>query len=121
MVQSAHGSHVALGTVFIGGLLVIVAVLLAIEVKALLIGQGVEKHIRDRMRTFLQERSEIEELYNFLSLQMGPDVMIAVKAKMRPTGSEVELLNAINRVEREFRETFTMTTWLFFEPDNSDA
>jgi hypothetical protein len=51
---------------------------------------------------------------------MGPDAMIAVKAKMRPTGSEDELINAINRVERDFRETFPMTTWLFFEPDNAD-
>ena len=111
----------AIGTVIIGALLIIVAVLLAIEVKALLIGQGVEKHVRENMQTFLQQRPEIDELYNFLSLQMGPDAMIAVKARMRPTGSENELINAINRVEREFRLAFPMTTWLFFEPDNSDV
>ncbi len=111
----------AIGTVIIGGLLIVVAVLLAIEVKALLIGQGVEKHVRENMQTFLQQRPEIDELYNLLSLQMGPDAMIAVKARMRPTGSENELINAINRVEREFRLAFPMTTWLFFEPDNSDV
>jgi len=111
----------AIGTVIIGGLLIVVAVLLAIEVKALLIGQGVERHVRENMQTFLQQRPEIDELYNFLSLQMGPDAMIAVKARMRPTGSENELINAINRVEREFRLAFPMTTWLFFEPDNSDV
>ena len=110
----------AIGTIFIGGLLIVVAILLAIEVKALLIGQGVESHVRDNMRTFLQQRTEIDELYNFLSLQMGPDAMIAVKARMRPTGSEDELINAINRVEREFKDAFPITTWLFFEPDNSD-
>ncbi len=111
----------AIGTIIIGALLIVVAVLLAIEVKALLIGQGVEKHVREKMRAFLQQRPEIDELYKLLSLQMGPDAMIAVKARMRPTGSENELINAINRVERDFREAFPVITWLFFEPDNSDA
>ena len=111
----------AIGTVCIGALLVVVAILLAIEVKALLIGQGVESQVRDRMQSFLQQRPEIDAVYNFLSLQMGPDAMIAIKAKMRPTGSEDELIKAINRVERDFREAFPITTWLFFEPDNSDG
>jgi hypothetical protein len=39
---------------------------------------------------------------------------------MRPTGSEDKLMDAINKVEREFREVFPMATWLFFEPDNKD-
>ena len=51
---------------------------------------------------------------------MGPDAMVAVKARMRPTGSEDELINAINRVERDFRQAFPMAKWLFFEPDNRD-
>jgi hypothetical protein len=46
--------------------------------------------------------------------------MVAIKAKMRPTGSENGLLDAINPVEREFRQAFPMAKWLFFEPDNRD-
>lgn len=110
----------AIGTVIIGVLLVVIAFLLAIEVKALLIGQGVETHVQEDMKRFLQDRPEISQIYNFLTLQLGPDAMVAVKAGMHKTGSENELLNAINRVEREFREAFPMTAWLFFEPDNSD-
>jgi cation diffusion facilitator family transporter len=110
----------AIGTVMIGVLLVVIAFLLAIEVKGLLIGQGIESLARERMKTFLTQRSEIDELYNFLSLQMGSDAVVAVKAKMKKTGSEDELINAINRVERDFRTAFPMITWLFFEPDNAD-
>jgi len=36
------------------------------------------------------------------------------------TGSERDLIESINRVEREFRERFPSTTWLFFEPDVED-
>ena len=110
----------AIGTIAIGILLVVIAILLAIEVKDLLIGQGVEIHTSDRMRKFLLERPEVDKIYNLLTLQLGPDAMIAVKAKMRPTGSENDLLDAINRVEREFRIAFPMAKWLFFEPDNRD-
>jgi cation diffusion facilitator family transporter len=110
----------AIGTVAIGALLVVIAFLLAVEVKDLLIGQGVEIHISDKMRRFLLERPEVEKIYNLLTLQMGPEAMVAVKVRMRPTGSENGLLDAINRVEREFREAFPIAKWLFFEPDNKD-
>lgn len=110
----------AIGTVLIGILLVVVAILLAVEVKALLIGQSVEPHIEQKMRDFLQERPEIDQLYKLLTMQMGPDGLIAIKAGMRTTGSEAELIKAINRVERDFRQAFPVTTWLFFEPDCSD-
>ena len=110
----------AIGTVMIGVLLLVIAILLAIEVKALLIGQGVEIYVHDAMKVFLQERPEIDHLYNLLTLQMGPDAMVAVKARMRRTGAESDLIKAINRVEREFRMEFPVTKWLFFEPDDTD-
>jgi len=110
----------AIGTIMIGALLVVIAFMLAVEVKALLIGQGVENHVCKQMRSFLQERPEVDHLYNLLTLQMGPDAMVAIKARMRPTGSEEDLINAINRVEREFHEAFPIAKWIFFEPDNKD-
>jgi cation diffusion facilitator family transporter len=110
----------AVGTMSIGILLVVIAVTLAKEVKELLIGQSVEKHIGDRMKSFLLEQPEVEQVYNLLTMQMGPDAMVAVKAKMHPTGSEDALLDTINRVEARFRKAFPMAKWLFFEPDNKD-
>lgn len=110
----------AIGTMMIGVLLVVIAFMLAVEVKALLIGQGVEPHVHKEMKNFLLEQPEVDQLYSLLTLQMGPDVMVAIKAKMHPTGTENKLINAINRVERKFHEAFPMATWLFFEPDNKD-
>jgi cation diffusion facilitator family transporter len=111
----------AIGTVMIGVLLLIIAILLAIEVKALLIGQGVELHVHEAMKTYLQERPEVDHLYNLLTLQMGPDAMIAIKVRMIKTGSESGMIQSINQVEREFRQEFPVTKWLFFEPDDTDA
>lgn len=110
----------AIGTISIGVLLIVIAFMLAVEVKDLLIGQGVEIHLEEQMQSFLQNRPEIEHLYNMLTLQMGPDAMVAIKARMKRTGTEIELVHAINRVERDFREAFPIATWVFFEPDIKD-
>ena len=110
----------AAGSICIGVLLVIVAILVGIEVKALLIGQSVDAPILERMREHLVGREEVESVYNLLTLQMGSDVMVAVKAKMRPVASAAALIEAINRVERSFREAFPQVQWLFFEPDVAD-
>jgi len=110
----------ALGTIAIGVLLVAVAIALAIEVKALLIGQGVEPRRRQELLAFLGERPEVAEVLNLITLQMGPDVMVAVKARMAPTPDALSLIEAINAVERAMRTRFADIRWSFFEPDVAD-
>jgi cation diffusion facilitator family transporter len=109
----------AAGSICIGALLVLVAVLVGREVKMLLIGQGVETRVLDRMRAHLHGQVEVETVYSLLTQQMGGDVMVAIKAKMRAT-SATALVEAINRVERSFRAAFPQVRWLFVEPDLAD-
>jgi cation diffusion facilitator family transporter len=110
----------AIGTVAIGALLVVVAVLLAIEVKALLIGQGVEPARRAELMAFLEARPEVDKVLNLITLQMGPDVMVAVKALMAPSADARGLIDAINTVERAMKDQFDDIRWSFFEPDITD-
>jgi cation diffusion facilitator family transporter len=107
----------ALGSIAIGVLLVVVAVAVAIEVKAMLIGQGVEAQVRVEMLQFLGEQPAVERVLELLTLHMGGDVMVAVKAKMRPQGDLDRLVEAINAVEAAFKARFPQTQWIFFEPD----
>ncbi len=110
----------AAGSICIGALLVLVAVLVGVEIKSLLIGQGVEDRTLARMRSHLAAEPDVESLYNVITQQMGNDVMVAVKARMRPVPSAAALVEAINRVEQKFREAFPEVRWLFFEPDIAD-
>jgi cation diffusion facilitator family transporter len=110
----------ALGTIAIGLLLVVVAIALAIEVKALLIGQGVEPRRRAELMAFLEGRAEVAQVYNLITLQMGPDVMVAVKARMAPTPDSLSLIQAINTVEAAMKAQFAEIRWSFFEPDIED-
>jgi len=110
----------AIGSIGIGVLLIIIAVFIGIEVKALLVGQGVEPRTRVKMLAFLNEQSEIEIVFNLLTLQMGNDVMVAVKAKMVDCESANAMIDAINTCEAAFKKEFPETMWLFFEPDVKD-
>jgi divalent metal cation (Fe/Co/Zn/Cd) transporter len=110
----------AVGTIAIGVLLVVVAVALAVEVKALLIGQGVEPRRRAELVAFLQNRPEVAQVLNLLTLQMGPDVMVSIKARMEPAASDRALIEAINTVERAMKMQFPDIRWSFFEPDLTD-
>jgi divalent metal cation (Fe/Co/Zn/Cd) transporter len=110
----------SLGSIAIGALLVVVAVFIAIEVKALLVGQGVDAPVKAEMLRFLEAQPAVERILNLVSLQMGSDVMVAIKARMKPAGTDVALVERINTTEAAFRQAFPQVAFLFFEPDLRD-
>ncbi len=110
----------AIGSMAIGVLLIVVAVFVGIEVKAMLVGQGVEERTRQDMIGFLEQQPDVHKVFNCVTLQLGPDVMVAVKVKMRPLTSADALIAAINQAEAAFKRQYPQVLWLFFEPDQQD-
>jgi divalent metal cation (Fe/Co/Zn/Cd) transporter len=110
----------ALGSIMIGLLLIVIAILIGREVKALLVGQGVEPLVKKAMVNFLQQQSTVSIVFNVVTLQMGADVMVAIKAEMVPASSDRALIDHINLVESAFKAEFPQVMWLFFEPDVDD-
>jgi cation diffusion facilitator family transporter len=110
----------AAGSIAIGLLLVFVAVVVGWEIQSLLIGQSVEPEVRKAICDFLGAREEVVHVFNTLTLQMGEDVMLAVKAEMREASSPAHLIRDINRCEEALRAEFPKLRWIFFEPDNHD-
>ncbi|HEY7871848.1 MAG TPA: cation diffusion facilitator family transporter [Rudaea sp.] len=110
----------AAGSIAIGVLLCVVAVFVAREVASLLVGQSADPTFRAELDAFVRAQPEVERLFNLITLQLGPDVMVATKAQMRGELSGDELIAAINRVEAAMRAQFPEIRWSFFEPDVSD-
>ncbi len=110
----------AAGSIAIGVLLILVAILVGAEVKSLLIGQGVDPRIQVEMEAFLDSQPEIRRVFNLITFQLGKDVMVAVKAQMEEFQSQSELIRAINNCEKRFKERFPQVFWSFFEPDDRD-
>jgi cation diffusion facilitator family transporter len=119
-IITGNPAYDAIGSILIGALLVVIALLIGVEVQALLIGQSIEPEQRAQMLDFLQQRDEIDHVFNLLTLQLGNDVMVAVKAKMVPMDSAESLMQAINRCEADLKQAFPYVLWSFFEPDLED-
>jgi len=109
----------ALGSMSIGALLVIVAIGIGIEIKALLIGQSAEPETETRLREFVLKQPGVERVYRLLTLQLGTSLMVSVKAKIRAQTAR-ELVAVVNRAEAATRAEFPEVRWLFFEPDIAD-
>jgi divalent metal cation (Fe/Co/Zn/Cd) transporter len=110
----------ALGGIAIGVLLIVVAILVGIEVKQMLVGQGVDDRIKKQMVDFVAAEPTVDRVLNFLSLQMGPEAMVAIKVKMKPAGTDVALIENLNAVEAKFRVQFPEVAFIFMEPDLHD-
>lgn len=107
----------AIGTIGIGVLLVVVAVLVGREVMAMLIGQSVDPQRQQQMRDFLQQRPEIARVISLITLQLGDRAMVSVQAQMAGADSVDAVVANINRVEKDFKAAFGEVQWSFFEPD----
>ena len=107
----------AVGSIGIGVLLVLVSIFLAIKIKGLLIGQSATDEDCAQIRQFLASQPEIESVLNLITLQLGPQIMVAVKVKMAGAESADQLIANINRCEAGLRKLNPSIQWIFFEPD----
>jgi cation diffusion facilitator family transporter len=108
----------AIGTLAIGVLLIVIAVFVAIEVKAMLIGQSADPEVYAALKRFLEQRPEIARVFSLITFQLGNDLMVAVKAQLKNSGTAHE--EVINSIERELKRQFPQVKWSFFEPDAAD-
>lgn len=107
----------AIGSIGIGALLIVISAFLAVKIKSLLIGQSADEETISAIRDFLGARPEIEKVLNLITLQLGSQIMVAVKAKMKHTGSSEQLVDSINQCEAGLRKINPAIQWVFFEPD----
>jgi divalent metal cation (Fe/Co/Zn/Cd) transporter len=119
-VVTGNPIYDAVGTMAIGALLIVVSLFLGREIKAMLIGQSMAPATVADMRGFLDGREEIVQVYSLITLQLGLDAMVAVKARMREVATPEQLIADINRVEAALKARYPQVRWSFFEPDNVD-
>ena len=109
----------ALGSMTIGVLLIVVAVGIGNEIKALLIGQSAAPESEERLRQFLLAQPGVEKIFRLVTYQLGTTFMVAVKLKVNASTAD-ELVAALNRAEAATRVEFPEIQWLFVEPDVAD-
>jgi cation diffusion facilitator family transporter len=110
----------ALGSITIGVILVCVSIFVAVRIKGLIIGRSAEEDLQEALKAQIAGEPHIAELFHAITLQLGPQVMLAVKVRMKAGLSIEEAVECLNRLERNVKANFPEVAWCFVEPDNAD-
>lgn len=111
-----------LGSICIGVLLVVIAVILGIETKSLLVGEGARPADVNGIRSALEGTPGFDRLIHMKTLYLGPEeLMVAAKVGVDATLSAVEVSKAIDEAERRVRAAVPVARVIYLEPDLFDA
>ncbi|SEJ56035.1 cation diffusion facilitator family transporter [Paraburkholderia diazotrophica] len=114
---TGNPAYDAWGSIGVGVLLMVIAFLVAREVKSMIIGESASPEVRRAIEAHLRTRNEIRSIINLITLQWGKHVVVAVQAEMIDYESGRAMVDAINIVEADLQEKFPQVRWVFFEPD----
>jgi divalent metal cation (Fe/Co/Zn/Cd) transporter len=110
----------AAGSIAIGVVLISISAFIAARIKRLLVGTSAEEDLEEAIRDLIGSDPEIVALFNAITQQLGPQVMLAAKIRMRPGISIESAVASINALERRIKERFPEVGWCFIEPDLED-
>lgn len=108
----------AIGTLAIGVLLIAVAIVLGIETKSLLVGEGASAEDANRIRDAINADPDVEALIHMKTLYLGPDEMLVAAKVAFASGARVaDVATTINAVEARIREAVPVARVIYLEPD----
>jgi len=113
----------AVGSIGIGILLVVIAIVLAAEMKSLLIGESATAQTESAIRAAIRDGPEVRRIIHLRTLHLGPDeLLVAAKVEL-DSPSVPDLTRAIDTVEVRIRAAVPIARLIYLEPDvyRSDA
>jgi cation diffusion facilitator family transporter len=107
-----------IGTLLIGVLLTVIAVILAVEMKSLLMGETADPKVQRAIREGIEAEGEVDRLIHLRTQHLGPDeLLIGAKVAFVDGLSVSELAGAVNRVEANVRAAVPEARVMYIEPD----
>ena len=107
-----------LGTVAIGTLLIVIAIVLGIETKSLLLGEGALPSDVDAIRAALLDGVDIKRVIHMKTLFLGPEeLLVAAKITLSSSASVADVAKAINDAEVRIRASVPVPMVIYLEPD----
>ena len=110
----------AYGSMAIGVVLLVIAVFVAVRIHDLLIGRSADPRLQQKLRAHFEADEHVEVLYNLITLQLGPQVLVAAKIRVRDGLSNDEAVREVNQLERDLRAAYPQVGWSFVETDLED-
>ena len=117
-VITGDGTWDAIGTLFIGVLLIVVAVVLGMETKSLLVGEGATDADADAIVAAIESGDEVEKLIHMKTLYLGPDELLVAAKLGFPTDLPLaQVARQIDVVEERIRAAVPAARVIYLEPD----
>jgi cation diffusion facilitator family transporter len=117
-VITGNGVWDGIGTLFIGALLVAVAVVLGMETKSLLVGEGASDADTAAIAGAIEGTANVDRLIHMKSLYLGPDeLLVAAKIALPPESELRDVAATINQVEENIRSAVPVARVIYIEPD----
>ncbi|MFI6791822.1 cation diffusion facilitator family transporter [Nonomuraea sp. NPDC050383] len=108
----------AIGTIMIGLLLAVIAIILAIETKSLLLGESATPEMERQICEALEAADEVERVIHMRTLHLGPEeLLVAAKIAVAHNDTASEVARGIDEAERRIRAAVPIARVIYLEPD----
>ncbi|AWN27557.1 MULTISPECIES: cation diffusion facilitator family transporter [Streptomyces] len=120
-IATGDGIWDGIGTMCIGALLVLIALVLAAETKSLLLGEAAGPEQIAKIRAAVVDGQVVTRVIHMRTLHLGPDeLLVAAKIAVQHDGTATEIADAINAAEARIREAVPIARVIYLEPDIYD-
>lgn len=107
-----------IGTVCIGVLLGLIAVVLAVETKSLLLGEGAGPEVEKGIVEAVETVPEVDRVIHLRTQYIGPEeLLIAAKIAVHHDDTAAEVAKAIDAAEGRIRAMLPVAKLIYLEPD----
>ncbi|MEV0177609.1 cation diffusion facilitator family transporter [Streptomyces sp. NPDC050803] len=107
-----------IGTLCIGVLLILIALVLAVETKSLLLGEAAGVEEVQRIEAALVDGDTVTRIIHMRTLHLGPEeLLIAAKIAVQHDVTAADIAAAIDAAELRIREAVPIARVIYLEPD----
>jgi cation diffusion facilitator family transporter len=117
-VWTDNGVWDGIGTLAIGLLLVVIAAVLAVEMKSLLLGEAASPVAQERIKAALMSQTGVDSIIHIRTLHLGPDeLLVAAKIAVNGSATAAEVAATIDAAEAAIRAVEPTARIIYIEPD----
>ncbi|MFF3325505.1 cation diffusion facilitator family transporter [Streptomyces sp. NPDC002889] len=115
---TGNGVWDGIGTLCIGVLLIVIALVLAAETKSLLLGEAAGTDDVEKIKAAMVDGDTVTSIIHMRTLHLGPEeLLVAAKVAVRHDDTAAEVAAAINAAEDRIREAVPIARVIYLEPD----
>lgn len=105
------------GSIAVGILLIVIAYILAVEMKSLLIGESVDEKTLRMIQKAVLDSDEVKSIIHIRTMHLGPEeLLIGIKVESKANNID-ELSTEINLIEGRIRTAIPGVHSIYIEPD----